>query len=98
MSTIEEAYIDQPMTLRLDTNSANLGTASGLAIVYRKPDGVEGSAPGSDDGTIIEASLLGSVVDKAGMWTFQTSAIFSGDTNRTLGETYLVRVKNEWER
>jgi len=90
-------YKDQPYTLTLDTNNSLAG-ASELKILYRKPEGTTGELAGSDTGTSIQASVPGATNDTEGVWSFQTSAIFNGDTNATLGDLFLLRVKPAWSK
>ena len=97
MSTIEEVYVGQPYTLKLDTND-ELSGASDLKILYRKPNGDEGTLSGSMTDTVMSAKLPGADNDVAGLWNFQTSAVRSGDTAATLGDTVNVRCRSEWEK
>ena len=89
-------YKSQPYSLSLDANNA-LSGASSISIVYRKPDGTEGSLTGTMDGTNVTASVTGAINDTVGVWSFQTSAIISGDTAASLGDVFLLRVKDDWE-
>lgn len=97
MSTISSVRIDQPYSLALDTNNA-LNDATATNILYRKPDGTTGTLTGSVSDTSIIASVTGAINDQAGLWCFHTTAIFSGDTNATIGELFTLRVKDLWTK
>ena len=97
MPNIDYVYIDQPYPLRLDTNNSLIG-ATDTDILYRKPDGTTETLTGSVSGTFIVATVTGAINDTAGIWNFQTTAIFSGDATATLGDLYIIRVKNLWDK
>ena len=90
-------YKDQPYTLTLDTNNT-LSGATELKILYRKPDGTTGEWDGTDTDTSIQVDVAGADNDLAGVWSMQTSCIFSGNSGATLGDLFLLRVKEPWEK
>ena len=73
-------HVTQTLNIILDTNVDVTGAAS-LAILYRQPDGTEGSwtaAQVTEEPTKIEAE--NAIADQHGMWQFQAKVVISGKT------------------
>lgn len=65
------------LELQLDTKYA-LSTATNPKVLYKKPDGTEGSWIGTIVGTIIKYQLGNNDIDMAGIWQFQAYFEISG--------------------
>ena len=90
-------YKDQPYQLTFDTNNAQ-GGASDTNIIYRKPDGEDGTLTGSASGNNVVADVSGAINDQVGVWSFHAISTFSGDTESTTGDLFTLRVKDYWEK
>ena len=94
---MKKIYTDNPYTLRLDTNE-DLSAVTEPKLIYRKEDGTVDEVSGSVSGTKIVAEVSGAVNDEAGIWTWKSSCIFSGDTNPTTGRAVTLKVLEDWAR
>lgn len=78
-------------TLLLDTD-LDISTSDEYRIYYQRPDGVTGYLDAQRQGEKLYVILSSSLNNQAGAWRFVASAILSGNTERSYGNTTVVNV------
>jgi hypothetical protein len=84
MIKMANVYVNQPLQLRLDTETVLTGAT--LQIRYKNPNGTTGLWAATASGTVLVYSIAGNVLTTAGEWEFRAWVTFSGAVAPTPGK------------